>query len=85
MHIDNDTTGFEQAYTKLMRFKSFRPFCSTWFAVKIDGEWGCYDTVGKVTRVMRSAESVCPSIIYGQESGKAYATAQFRKAIRGVK
>lgn len=79
MIIDKDNSGYEQAHAELMRYKSYRPFCSTWFAIKVNGEWQMFSAVRGVTQAIRSADKVCPEIIYGQKVD-SYARTAFRKA-----
>ena len=81
MIIDNDATGIEQARQQMAVARSYRPFCATWFAAKIDGEWMIFDTVGKLTKYIRKAQSIHPNILHGQKTD-SYANRQFRKAFQ---
>ena len=79
MVLDNDTTGIEQAQIELQRAKSYKPFTSFW-AAKINGKWHVYNAIGGITRELRKCETACPTILHGQNVGKAYAVRALRKA-----
>ena len=79
MVLDSDTSGIEAAQIDLQHAKSYKPFTSYW-AAKIDGEWAVYNAIGGITRELRKCETACPTILHGQNVGKAYAVRALRKA-----
>jgi hypothetical protein len=79
MILDNDTSGIEDAQRNLANVKASKPFTSYW-AAKIDGEWAVYNAMGGITRAVRKCETACPTILHGQNVGKAYAVRALRKA-----